>query len=616
MKSRSGTPESPSASGPVCGNGRYTWCALLGVLLLAAFVRFWGLGHELPHSYYPDEKHFVERSLALGSGVLNPHFFSKPAFYFYLLFVEYGVFFVVGWLFGAWTTIQDFAVFYLQNPGPFFLIGRVSTALFGIGCVWGAYQLGQRHFSRGVGLFAALLLALTLGHITSSQVVKADTPCTFFGIWSMYFVLNFASQGRRRDLVLGCILAGIGTATKYYTIIALGPTIAAIAIVNTDQAATFDRWRERAKLTVVAIAVFSATFLACSPFNILDENGRRFMFSRLDQVAVAIFGSTDNPDQAEGEKFISPRRSGVWGGIVSYFRVLFSPQGMGPVIASLAVCGLVLLLNSHSRSGYLLAIYPIAIATISMFLYPGYAEARHQVPIYPFLAIAGALPIVKGGQYLKPRWMFYAILAGLMSIPMFSIAMAAIEKSKQETRNVAKRWIETNIANGSKLVLAEDGPPLLPCEDVIRVQLEKARKSTSEGFSKHYPALLEYQLLAARRSISYNFVEVRFPWWRRGFQERGVHALDTALDRRFSNTFKPVGVENYDFYLNNGFRFVVVHSAFYDQFVGSTKRRNLFPAFAEFYSDLTTRARLVKEFSPSDQLTGPVVSIFELSDGS
>ena len=69
---------------------------LLGLILIAFSVRFFGIFHDLPFTYYGDEKHFINRAVAFGSGDLNPHWFHKPALYMYLLFFEYGMYFLVG----------------------------------------------------------------------------------------------------------------------------------------------------------------------------------------------------------------------------------------------------------------------------------------------------------------------------------------------------------------------------------------------------------------------------------------------------------------------------------------------------------------------------------------
>ena len=101
------------------GVGRRTFYLAFGVFALAEIVRLWGVGHDLPFSYYGDEQHFVKRGLSFGSGDLNPHWFHKPAFYMYILFFDYGVFYCAGWLTGFWSSVADFAVSYVLNRGRF-----------------------------------------------------------------------------------------------------------------------------------------------------------------------------------------------------------------------------------------------------------------------------------------------------------------------------------------------------------------------------------------------------------------------------------------------------------------------------------------------------------------
>ena len=102
----------PGASGATSSEAeprRFPWhrIALLGVLALCAVTRFQSIGHDLPNSYYPDEIHFVKRSVAFGSGDPNPHWFHKPAFLMYLLFVEYGVLFVWQYVSGAIRSVDE-----------------------------------------------------------------------------------------------------------------------------------------------------------------------------------------------------------------------------------------------------------------------------------------------------------------------------------------------------------------------------------------------------------------------------------------------------------------------------------------------------------------------------
>ena len=62
------------------------------MLGLTMFFRLWRIIHDLPYKNNPDEKHSVNRSLAVDVEDLNKHCFNKPAFQMYLLFLEYGLY--------------------------------------------------------------------------------------------------------------------------------------------------------------------------------------------------------------------------------------------------------------------------------------------------------------------------------------------------------------------------------------------------------------------------------------------------------------------------------------------------------------------------------------------
>ena len=60
-----------------------------------------GLTYGLPAIYNPDETPILNRALTFAKGDPNPHNFVYPTLYFYALFVWEGLFFVAGWLVGA-----------------------------------------------------------------------------------------------------------------------------------------------------------------------------------------------------------------------------------------------------------------------------------------------------------------------------------------------------------------------------------------------------------------------------------------------------------------------------------------------------------------------------------
>ena len=586
--------------------------AIGAILVLATALRVLGIWHGYPYSYYGDEVHFVERSLSFGSLDFNPHWFHKPAFYMYLLFAGYGLFYVTGWLVGAWASTAEFAVAYMTNPGPWFLIGRLTTALFGIATVWLVYELARRSFGHEAGLVSALLLAFSTGHVASSQAVKADGPTTFLTIASMYFLLAFVSAGGQRRLFLASILAGAGAATKYYSLVMLAPIWIAVLVVAAGRA---DRWRQRigraAAGLVAATASFWLSHFVCSPYNFLDPLGREWTFSWAGNLAQTLNSLAEGTDGSPG----SSRLAAEWlQDPAAYVGTLLSVSGLGPIIGSLGLAGLVLLAWKRDRLALVFLAFPVAFTIGSLYLHTG-LEHRHQLPLYPFFAIGGGVLVVWIAERLERKPLVYGALVVALLLPLYVNVSRGLALAKADTRNLAKAWIEKNIPAGSKLVVDEEGPVLLPTPDRLREEVVRAGLESEEGqFTAHYDLYLGFKILAAERGVSYDIFEIRFPWWRSSLDSGGVQYLTSAYDRDFGNPVKSVGVNPYQFYLDHGFEYAVVHSGRYERwFRPRTELEERYPGFAEFYRELFRRGRLVKEFDPgTEDLRGPVVKIFAL----
>ena len=135
----------------------YRFQISLALILIVAFIlRIWGINFGLPHIYHTDEWFEVKRALKLGAGVFDFDRVRKGG-YFYLLFVEYGVYFVILKIFGVIKSSDAFLLKLFQDPTHIWLIGRVTTAIIGTFNVFILYLLGKHAFSKGVGLFAQML---------------------------------------------------------------------------------------------------------------------------------------------------------------------------------------------------------------------------------------------------------------------------------------------------------------------------------------------------------------------------------------------------------------------------------------------------------------------------
>lgn len=583
------------------------------IVLVALSLRLLGIWHDYPYSFYPDEAHFVKRALSFGSGDFNPHWFHKPAFFMYFLFIEYGIFFVVGKIISLWSSVEDFAVAFVINPGQFYVLGRISVALFSVGSVLVTYYLGKRHFNVRIGLFGALLLALCYGDISASQDIKADIPASFFTILSAYFLLNFLETRNLKQLAFAIMAAGAGTATKFYPYVMLVPIYVSILYVYAYPLERIKiNWQKIIGIGFAAILLFYATFFVCSPYNFLDPVGLKSTFGKI----IALFNTVNDLVSGTSVKaetdFINERLS-RGAAFIDYIQNMIHMTGMGLVIGVIAITGFIYMLFARMFKVYILLMFPLLFVFISTFVFPGYAEPRHQLPVYAFFALGGAYLIDQlYNRFGKKQWVVYGLLV-LLIHPLVLVIERGLYVSKTDTRNVAKHWIEKNLPANSKIVLDEYGPVLHMSEQQLKKEITVAEQADKQGkFTAHYGKYLKYQLLASRKArAAYTIAEIRFPWWREKEPEDGNFNL-TQADKNMGNPLRPIGVKKLDEYTQDGYEYVIVSSKRYKNFLNKDNDRyHNFPSFRLFYLDLFKRGQLVKEFSPdTDNRPGPIIRIY------
>ncbi len=135
------------------------------MLVLAAVLRLRGIGWGLPYSLVNvDESTVLPKAFGAARGGLNPQFFYYPSFFFYVVGAVYLAASPVLW---ALKGVNPLAVSsFVTDPAPYFVLGRLVSAVAGTASVYLVYRLGWAAFGRpAFGLVAALLLAVAPLHV-------------------------------------------------------------------------------------------------------------------------------------------------------------------------------------------------------------------------------------------------------------------------------------------------------------------------------------------------------------------------------------------------------------------------------------------------------------------
>jgi hypothetical protein len=589
---------------------------LAAVLLIATLLRMHGFFHDLPYSFHGDEMHFVKRSLALGTGDLNPHWFHKPAFLMYLLAFCYGIYYLIGAALGNFASVDTFAAHCLANHGDLVVIGRTLVVAFGIATVYLVYKIGRNAFGgRTTGLVAALTAAVLPPMVAASQTVKADVPAGFFVALALYAYLRTRQDGRLRWLVLASAFAGVAMGTKYYGVILL-PTFGVFELTRRFLNGT--PWRVVLARVGLVAAVFVGAFFLSSPYNFLDPTWGRNVIAKVGAFISPEATERFDPDE---QVVYTPGTSAVPGAATHFLGKVVSPQAFGLPFAVLALLGLALTLSmKRTRLQALVIAMPIPVFMLVAVTVSAYhTNARHLNALYPYLCVfvyPGGVLLARLLRFEGARRTVVAItLCCIAAVPSVSLTLNRnLHINRPDSRQAATLWIQSNLCGDSRILLDDYGPILLPNSAAIeRLRARLANLPEKEAFTKHQSRRLD---LLSRFPPTYAFdvTELGHPWWlnREVPQEE---LLGAWKHRDMGNPLCDRIPRSLEEYRDSGIRYVVTNSRAQRRYLDREQTRAAFPSFVRFYERLRG-LEPTKVFDPAPWgAKGPTIWIYDLRDG-
>jgi 4-amino-4-deoxy-L-arabinose transferase-like glycosyltransferase len=418
---------------------RVSFVNLLIVLAVALGLRLWGIGAGIPYAIGVDEPEIIERVVTMmKSGNFNPRFFDYPGLIFYLHLVVAIARFMVGALGGAWTSLDQ------VSGADFYLWGRVFTALLGVGTVYLIYLAGQRWGARHA-LLAAGLLAVAPMHVRESHYALTDVPVTFF--CTLTFLLSLAAHEKAdaRAFARAGVAAGLTIGTKYNAgIVLLLPLVAAWM--------TLEARPSRLRCALAALGAAVGTFLLVAPYTVLDLPGFLNGFAHL-------------------VGYYQPRPANAESGWIVYLKHLRLTLGWvaSALLAAGLILGIVRAIKGPGRVRWtLLVLFPIVyFATIGG---RSLIFGRYLLPLLPYACLLAAIAVVSGVSLLRRfdiphlprRVLITALTIAALLQPLIGAVGFARRVAAETTQDVAYRFIQSRIPDGSRIVLEKFGLRLPP----------------------------------------------------------------------------------------------------------------------------------------------------------
>jgi 4-amino-4-deoxy-L-arabinose transferase-like glycosyltransferase len=570
---------------------RLEWAILAAILALALVIRLIGIQRGLPYVYYTDEAITVNHAVAFGTGDLNPHNFTYPTLYMYVLAGVYGVIYAVGRLSGSFGSVNDFVRLFFEDATPFYLPGRLIAALAGVATIAAVYAFGRRTYDSAVGLTAALFLSVSVAHARWSHYVKAHVPAGLFVVvvLALAYSIYRGRDGWRRYLLAG-LVAGLGASTIYHAGFALVSVFVAHVLRWWEMRAMTGRTRLFSGKLVVAVVASAAGFLLGTPFALLDW--RTFFGDLTSHGAIWYKG------QFWATDFLYP------------FSSLLG--NMGYPLGFLALAGLVYALVRRRPRDLIVASQPLFLGVF--FLFFRVREPQHMLIAYPALAILAASLLVDIVTVLvrgRRRAFVLAAAALLVSaLPALASFRYSYTISLPDTRTIAKDWIEKNLPPASRVVM-DSGKFYL---GVYGPPLRLSRWTLEQFIARAQPPGTDLTRVEGTRRVGYSGEAEYFR--RQLATQAGKPGLDVVQILHDPGSEAPT-VLSLDEYRRMGVQYAILSSYAQRGYGAGTGEALRLPEkakrYRQFYESVESEGVLLKEFRPSTRIQGPILRVYKVA---
>ncbi len=549
---------------------------LAAILVVAAALRLWRLGHGLPD--FVEEAIPLRRALEMGGWQatpdLNPQFFNYPSLVIYLQLLLVRVQIAVGVAVGALASPADFWLLCQTDPTQPVMLARSLGIVADLAAVGGAWRLARR-LGPNAGPVAALVVAASAVMIRTSRLVQVDPFLAAGVVWAVERLVAWQQAGGRGRLAAAVVLIGLAAGAKYQGGLLVLPL--GWALWSRDGARGLRRWP---LLALASLAVFVVT----TPYAVLDVAAFRagLGFERA-HMAAGHLGSRDDAGLGFAARALA--------------------RDLGPLLV-LGLGGFAWpwLRRRGREARSLHATVALAWLVLAATVATARMEAeRYLVPLIPLLAVAAAVATTDlGARFARRRWTPIA-LAAVVLAPLAVQGARAAAAGRDHTQIQARRWVEANLDPSRAVVVLE------PYAARLRTPFDDANLANHPAWSQASDASRRRYLAGPRH------LAVELPLMVSG----EVTVATTARATREPRTvivFAHASDANAIFYepaLLAGATHVLVSSGVSRRHQDDPAR---YPRQVALYRLLQAHAERVADFRPGHGVDGPEITVFQLGE--
>ena len=413
---------------------------LLGILAVAAALRFLGLGFGLRHPPHSDERVFVESVQAMmAKGDFDHRYYEYPGLVFYLLLPVLAV--VPGG----------------DEPGAAaYLAARALVAAFGVvACgllyLWARALAGERP-----ALVAALLLAVSPVAVETAHTLRPDVVLHAFVILALITFLDSRLASSLRGDVSAGVALGLAGAVKFSAALLIPAYFVARAL------APGRRWLG----VLVAGSVALSVFLLFTPYAVLHP----LAFLQGMQVQVGYhYDPAARPPVSYG------------GMLLEYLRI--AAEALGPPAVLLALAG-----AWFGRALWRQTLPSVLLFLVTLLVLAS-SDVRHERFLLPALPALYLLAGLGAERLASSRALLLALSLAAASLPAAASLRYSLALSRPGTRDRLVDWVHAEVPPRSRVL---SSVPLLGL-DLGRLEVLEVPRLRAEN----RPQVLESDLVLA-----------------------------------------------------------------------------------------------------------------------
>jgi len=443
---------------------------LAAIIILAICLRMNGIGQGLPY-FYNDDDHWVMNAVInmVHTGDMNPHWFGFPgSFLMYFLAGIFGashalLFFIIkvsGHALDYQGMINQLCTDRISYFAAMHYTARVIMVFFSVVSIYLVYRISRVLFRNPYpGLLAAFCLSISPLHVEHSRYIRPDIPTSTLVLSAIYLLFLFDKRKDKISLFIGAsLISGAAVAVKY--------TSGLVALPLVFYALHLDR---------MPCKIFSVKyFLSCLSLNTYASKALFYMFAGFFIFAPYVFLDINTAFSymvmENRSEHVGHERLGVFLNHAWYVKGVLIDGIGGVFFALISLAGFIMFAAKTSIKRIVFALFPV----VYYFIIVQFGKLRWYrwlIPALPFQAVFFGFgfhemfkKLAATRFFMKRRQvLFYGSLACviLFAAPAIrSDVSEGMRLNRDDTRLIAKYWIEANIPEGSKIAY-EWGTPYL-----------------------------------------------------------------------------------------------------------------------------------------------------------